>query len=350
MDGHGNGKSHGHSVDPTNQELSHLNKIAAEGEKLVAKMDSNHRGFVTPDELFKASKDTHLTAAERKTAGELYKLQEEIRYNRLGVLPSLEVPPHGSDTVSQLGRAAGDAGKALSQGAKAQKLGAETVGEAAGSLLGAAGGGSLAGAALAMAGREVLDSISVRDVKGFHQDVNNAITGKDIKRLGGEAVARDIMAKYGEHGQLDQAQTQKALAALHGKKSLTSMERDEVNVLEAVRRHQLVSAAMAAAMSINDARGSGAAQEKAKIVDSGTLAKIANSQADRELHNRAVVEATHVLKQPATARGSDATERGSDATLHSGAVRDSHGQTPAKHAPGALAPAAPTYVVPRPAY
>ena len=203
---------------------------------------------------------------------------------------------------------------------KSDKSGAETIGEAAGSLLGAVGGGALAGAALARAGSGVIDVISVRDVKGFHQDVNNAISGKDIKRLGGEVVARDIMAKYGEHGQLDQAHTQKALAALNGKKSLTSMERDEVNVLEAVRRHQLVNAAMAAAMSVHGGPGSGLVQEQAKTVDTGALAKIANAEADRELHNRAVVEATHVLKQPA------------------------------KHAPGALAPAAPTYVVPRPAY
>jgi len=393
MDGHGNGKAHGHSVDPTNQELSQLNKIAADGEKLVAKMDSTHRGFVTPDELFKATKDTHLSAAERKTAGELYKLQEELRYERLGILPSLEMPPPGGpgagpgdlpgrphSAASEAGRAAGEAvrqaggatpgdgarvgdgageagraaaelGRGLLEGVKqgmqdgrrggadqpqtqskaTDSQAAQTVGEAAGTALGLVGGLAVAGGAMAAVAGIERNRIYQADVKNFHRDVTDAITGKDIKRLSGEVVAKDIMAKYGDHGKLDVAHTDKALAALHAKSSLTSIERDEMNVLTAVKRTQtgsLLAAALAAAAS--HVLGADAIKSP-NTLDLAAVTKVAKATADRELHNPAVVEATHALKPQA--RG------------HAGPAQEQHAR-----ADKGRAPAVDTYAPPRPTY
>ena len=60
----GNIVSHAHSI----HETARLQQVAIDGEKLINKLDIDHVGFVTPEELYGASKDFRLTAKERHTA------------------------------------------------------------------------------------------------------------------------------------------------------------------------------------------------------------------------------------------------------------------------------------------
>lgn len=186
-------------IDPgqPKNHYAEMHATAKAEESLINRLDIHHHGFVTPEELKLAEGNKGLSAADRHLAAVMLQTQEELRYERLGVLPSLHLgEPAFSMSVTDR------------PPPKAEVQAKD---------------------------KDQSNHISVDDVKRFDAAVSreqSLLNGMDQLKTG---LGNDIMAKYAkaEPGKrLLPSEVWSAVADLSKKADLSPVEREELSILK----------------------------------------------------------------------------------------------------------------------
>jgi|GEM_PF-5032400 len=197
-----------------------LHKIAQDEEHLIDRLDTRHLGFVTIHQLLDATRDKALTPAERKTAETMLRMQDDLRYQRLGYLPSVGLS--GGDTAgpaSALPDGASSGGSPISGRSEIARP-YPRINEPGGPT------------------DDHSDHISMNDVKNFDAGVSRLNLARDMRELGSEYMAVDIMKKYAKHEPGKRLWPDEVWGAIDGlskKKNLSMVEQEELEVLKATQ-------------------------------------------------------------------------------------------------------------------
>jgi len=205
--------------DPTPKaDVVKLHKIAQDEEHLIDKLDSRHLGFVTIHQLEDATHNKSLTPAERKTADLMLQMQNDLRYQRLGYLPQVQLS--GGDSASPPPTASGaDGGSTASPSGEPMRP-YPAINEPGGPT------------------DDHSDHITKNDVKAFDAAVTRLNLARDMRELTPEYLATDIMKKYAlkEPGKrLCPDEVWGAVETLSKKKDLSMVEQEELEILKATQ-------------------------------------------------------------------------------------------------------------------
>jgi len=156
----GDVRTHDGNYDPKNiQDMRNLVKFE---EALINRLDVDHKGFVTPEQLQAATKDSHLSKNEQTVAEIMLRTQDDLRYQRTGILPGI--------TIEQ---------PVMAFGRREHQARPDAVLDQP------------------IQGADKSKNISHNDLKEFENALNRFDKGVEMAKTFPFTVADDILAKYG---------------------------------------------------------------------------------------------------------------------------------------------------------
>ncbi len=175
-------------------DLAAMHKLATNEEALINRLDINHKGFVTPDQLKAAEGDKSLTNSERHTAKMMLDTQQDLRYQRIGYLPSLDIADSRAELRDINGRPY----------PKEQA-------------------------------KDKSDKIYLSDVKSFDSSLTRERDAREAMSENKDIMVTHMMKKYatGEHGtKLTPSDVWSGVDTLSHKTNLSTSEKEELTILK----------------------------------------------------------------------------------------------------------------------
>jgi hypothetical protein len=239
-------------------DVQQMHTLAKAEDALINRLDTKHLGYVTPDQLTRASHDKSLTKDEQHTAQIMLRTQDELRYNRLGYLPSMQM----GDSTTSGGQAIADDGKPEAAPPKHEQkkgqpdspMNMDPNADAAASVQPPDSKPNAYDAAIAAVAAPSRPWAAIHQTTGDHNTDKKAITKSDIKsfneavgyldlaqdmvKRGPDKLAQDIMDKYAKEEpgkRLLPRDVWGAVDALSHKKDLTKLDKEELEILQATQ-------------------------------------------------------------------------------------------------------------------